>query len=146
MDFALKNFPWMLLNTHLIQNVVVHIRIPLFKLIKLSPKLIQCVNLPSLVKNCVGAFALKLVFQILPNVPVTCTLSCLQKDDCHPLWMLGCLSDINTKPFGLPITSLSFVRNQLHNSSLSKSTTPKRWDSNWSYHPDKLQPTTFLCM
>ena len=30
-----------------------------------------------------------------------------------PFWMLGCLSDMNTKPSGSPIATLSWVRNQV---------------------------------
>ena len=59
-------------------------RIPSFQLSKLSPKLQQLVILYSLVKNGVGAFALRPILQILPNMLVTCTISCLRKDGCHP--------------------------------------------------------------
>ena len=59
-------------------------KIPLFQLGKLSPKLRQLVSLRSLVKNGVDAFALKSVLQILPNEPVTCTVSCLRKKGGNP--------------------------------------------------------------
>ena len=110
--------PWNIALAHLIQKVVVHMRIPPFQLGKLSPKLQQLISLRSPVENGIGVFALKQVLQIMPHVLLTCTVSCLRKYGCHPF--LGARVFVRYKDQTVWFADLSYVRNQLHNSSLSK--------------------------